>query len=800
MLAPVAQSLLAEPDPDTGDSIDLSRTLLPAGLRTPVSLNFGALGVINKYGSTLVARGDFVMGAGALIETDPKAAVSISGDTVAVLGSIFAPGGSITITGNKNPAVLQLTQSGAVINVDLGPSSVLSTAGTTLLTPDPRGYHTGSVLAGGTINISGNIAAETGALLDVSGASDTLDFLPAYSGQSTTLDNSISLSAFVPTHVESNGGAITFKGDQELFMDATLRGAGGGASTVGGSLTVSSGRFLPVGVSTPLTPLDITMTVTQSGPTVPLPFYPAGATAIGHAVVDADGNALSAGHFAADSFNSSGLNALAIKGTVDFSGPVSLRAPGRLAVADGGVIFANDAVTLTAPYVALGAPFQPPTQPQLIISAFTNGADPFYFAPTFGAGRLTVNAGLIDIGNLSLQGIGNARFIADNGDIRGDGGLDVAGNIYMRAGQIYPPTAVSFTIAAYDYTSNGVAHSGSVTFAGSGERDLPLSAGGELNVYASTITQGGVLRAPIGTINLGWDGTGTAPRDLITGQGVAAAKNVTLTSGSVTSVSAVDPTTGQALVIPYGTNLNGTSWIDPSGLDITTGGVLPRRSRFRRRTSRTRPGRRSTFVAAAISMPIAGLRAWAVRAMCSPRRRASRFCPVMRRITRPTIPVMRTPRWAWATVSISTAAAVSPRVSIRCCPRAMRCCQAHSSSRRKAARRWARCCCPTDRVWCPAIASTISMPGAAGRRSTRTLKSPPPRWCASARNTMIFSRTAFCARARWITISRSRGCRSIPGNSCSRPRRRWPCRARSSRKAWRADGAASSISAARSIS
>ena len=33
------------------------------------------------------------------------------------------------------------------------------------------------------------------------------------------------------------------------------------------------------------------------------------------------------------------------------------------------------------------------------------------------------------------------------------------------------------------------------------------------------------------------------------------------------------PITGQALVIPYGIELNGTSWIDPTGVDITSGGV-----------------------------------------------------------------------------------------------------------------------------------------------------------------------------------------------------------------------------------
>ena len=48
---------------------------------------------------------------------------------------------------------------------------------------------------------------------------------------------------------------------------------------------------------------------------------------------------------------------------------------------------------------------------------------------------------------------------------------------------------------------------------------------------------------------------------------------MTLESNSVTSVSAVDPATGQGMIIPYGLNLNGISWIDPTGADITEGGV-----------------------------------------------------------------------------------------------------------------------------------------------------------------------------------------------------------------------------------
>ena len=186
---------------------------------------------------------------------------------------------------------------------------------------------------------------------------------------------------------------------------------------------------------------------------------------------------------------------------------------------------------------------------------------------------------LIDVGDLSLQNLGSLSLNAQNGDVRGDGTLDVAGSISVFGDQVYPTTAGRFTIAAYDYRdSTGASQPGSVTFYSSGSGSLPqlpLSAGGQLDVYASNIVQGGVLRAPIGTINLGWNGPGSGTLDPShidqdTGQAVPTTKTLTLSAGSVTSVSASDPQLG---LIPYGINLNGTAWIDPTGADITVSGV-----------------------------------------------------------------------------------------------------------------------------------------------------------------------------------------------------------------------------------
>ncbi len=599
---PVAQSWLAVSGLK-GD-IDLTPIVLPEGLRTPVSITLEAVGVSDAFNITnpLVVRGDLIMEVGSFIQTDPKANISFKGQTAAILGSVIAPGGNIFVTGAQSSRLI-FAAADAVPTVELGPHSFLSTAGVTLLTPDPRGYRTGSVLPGGTISISGNIVAEAGSVLDVSGTSDVLDLpvslssfaqsssvgitpvftgsliggvsvLPTYgfAGTNAPLNGSLSGNRLIPIKVDSNAGTISLKGAQELFTDATLIGKAGGPGAQGGTLSLSSGRADGL-----QTALDVTLLVKQSGNTLPASFHDVAATAIGQTVTDGHGNTIAGlGYFAADRFSAGDFDALELKGVVQFTGRVNISADRSLSVASGGSLFADSRVTLSAPHVTLGTNFQAPLQAlQLPVSAFQSGSEPFYFQPTFGPGRLTVVADLIDIGNLSLQNIGSARFIADGGDIRGDGTLDVAGDILMRAGQVYPATGVSFTIAAYDHS--GIA--GSVTFDKSGSRQLPFSAGGQLNVYGSIINQGGVLRAPQGTINLGWDGVGSSPKDIISGAGIlpgsslAATSRLTLSNGSITSVSAIDPLTGQGLLLPYGLNLNGTAWIDPAGNDITAGGV-----------------------------------------------------------------------------------------------------------------------------------------------------------------------------------------------------------------------------------
>ncbi len=577
-VTPVAFRRIAYPYWNGTTSVGFKEVLPDAGVRTPVNITLKSIGQSDPdNANNILAEGDTVIQKGALIRTDPEGNITLSGNTVTVLGSIIAPGGNITVQAGFLSGTLAITVGQVLPNIDLGPMSVLSTAGITILTPDPRNHRTGIVLNGGNITLSGNIVGEAGSVIDVSGASGILDIAPTATSFGGTLQGSFRGSRVVATRIESNGGVISLKGKQELFMDGTLLGTPGGTSANGGSLIVQSGIYQEPNSQVQLTPLDVSLLIIQRGPTISVPFYPAGGMAVGHQVLDKTGNPFAGqGYFAADIFNGHGFDNLTLNGTVQFSGPVTLVANRSIAAGSGGVLFGDSTVNLVAPYVVLGTGFQPPVLPSQVVGAFPTGSGAINFPPSYGAGVLNVQGRLIDIGNLSLQGFGTVNLVAANGDIRGNGTLDFAGKISLTANQIYPPTAVSFNIFAYDYTAGGKSQMGTVTIAGSSTSQLPLSAGGQLNIYGSVINQGGVLRAPFGSINIGWDGTASStPTDLIAGgtATIPVTQQVTLQPGSVTSVSAVDPSTGRAIIVPYGTNLNGTSWIDPFGTDITLSGL-----------------------------------------------------------------------------------------------------------------------------------------------------------------------------------------------------------------------------------
>lgn len=571
-IRPVVAGSLALPFGGPRQSLGLTPIVRPEGIRNPVNLTFRSPGASDPYTRFPVVRGDIVVGAGSSVTTDALGRVEFAGETISILGSVKAPSGAITVTAASRFVTPDGQSLSPLATVYLGNGARLSTAGTTVAQVGRNGWREGFVGAGGDISVSGNIVAERGAVLDVSGTAGVLDKPGTYRSVNASPIHGFAGQRYVPIRYHSNGGNISLVGGQMLYFDSTLIGNGGGRSAVGGSLSVSSGRF--IGPGDAFTSADPSVILQQNGDTLPQSTFGRG---IGLGVRDATGAALPGiGRFVADRFNRSGLSSFSLGGNIRIEGNVSLKADASLRIGSGGVLYSEETFTLTAPYVFLGQAFRSPalSTDQVVLFTQTDSggvSSPLSLAPTNGSGRLVVNATTIDIGNLSLQGIGSAEFNAARGDIRGNGTLQAAGDIVMRAGQVYPTTATTFNIFAYDSAGG----TGSVTFLGGSNRPAPLSAGGRLSVFATDIVQNGTLKAPVGTIELGWDGGGAVPANPVGGTALPApvTQNLTLGSGSTTSVSAIDPVTGRQLLIPFGISFDGNSWIDPAGNDITVGGA-----------------------------------------------------------------------------------------------------------------------------------------------------------------------------------------------------------------------------------
>ncbi len=606
-IRPVITSLVAR---DSGEGgFVLENTVLEQGLRNPVSLSFTALGNDDPFTlEKLEIRGDIVMEAGASILTDPAASVSFKAGTIALLGDVTAPGGSISVTGGSSFPLTALQRNGVsrpFATVHIGDGSTLSTAGATVRKLDNFGRDSGPVLAGGIISISGNIVAEKGAILDASGTSAILNLdpalLPSEEGQTSFSQSGLTAGVLktdgVLTRVDSNGGLIDLTGSQFLLSDATLLAHAGGDTAHGGKLSISSGRYYNVGEVS--TGADINLVVFQCGDAI---LDPGAKIGIGSSFSDpADSTYGLMGHFSLCRFEKGGFDSLDLGGkyvasggsvpyggNIRFEGEIDLAVASHLRLAAGGVISTSERVSITSSYLHVGQNFRDPAHPLDIDFPFQISPSPttplHQFAPTFGTGTLSLQADLVDLGTLSTLEIGQTQITAEGGDIRGNGIVSVAGEITLTAAQIYPTTLSSFSVFAYDH-ANG---QGKVAIESSGKPSgVPLSAGGSINIQASNILQNGVLRAPLGSITLGWDGTDLdpldedidAPANIVTGSTIAApvTKSLILGSASLTSVSGKGDGSQADLLAPFGINTDGQTWIDPRGLNITLAG-LPSKS------------------------------------------------------------------------------------------------------------------------------------------------------------------------------------------------------------------------------
>ncbi|WCM18167.1 filamentous hemagglutinin family protein [Paraburkholderia bryophila] len=566
--------------------------------------------------------GGVSVGQGASIVGDAGANIGLGSPAqVTVLGSLIAPGGSITLSGDSTMGNFALPGQYAgtsaftspTQSVWLGSNAVLDVSGVALTNPLAAPVknglttltpNTGRVLAGGSVTISddsGYVVAQAGSKIDVSGTSAGFDQLQAN-------------GTYASQPVWSNAGTITFGASSGLFFDGTLDARPGAAQAAGGTLTIlpeqnaSTNAYVGDGTTGSLIGATA-LIVRQDGQFVPQGLAPGQrfATAIDPNTGQALGQPNGVIQFAADRLNGSGIANLVLGAanngapvTVAFAGDVNLTLPGSVTVNAGRIaaigmdqlstLLSTPAVqptknnpsptpllttllgeapqnapgttvTIDAPYVALVGP-KLTTNPR----AFTPVA-------TLSDGTLNVNASFIDLENqFQLNNFGQANFTS-SGDIRLSstnasqtgsvglmaGELYTPGNLTFKAADLYPSTASTFIVDAIGPTdpSTGKPAPTTVTFASNGTSGVPLSAGGTLLVDASNIVQGGTVRAPSGTLVFG---VGDPTNTATQTQFNGTGKTLVATDSVTFANGSVTSVSNDNAVIPYGATVDGTEW------------------------------------------------------------------------------------------------------------------------------------------------------------------------------------------------------------------------------------------------
>ncbi|MDW3715734.1 MULTISPECIES: filamentous haemagglutinin family protein [unclassified Pseudomonas] len=538
----------------------------------PVYLEDAAKGVLTqRQGASLslqagsdrtsaanISATELLIGKGSVLNVDPGQSIKLASvGRVTVDGTLNAWGGSIAIN-SVAPGVVAAAQMsmGTYRPIWIGDHAVLDAAARAATAVDSRGNHYGFVRNGGSIVIGGEIdhakgdttgagsfvVVSQGARLDASGTQAVLDI--------------VGMGA---TPVASHGGSIAFSGANGLYLDGQFKASAGGAGAAGGSLSVALGSSVYANNSSlpdsQRKESELILGQYKQGPELPAGVSPdqgAPLLEFGHARLAVD--QVEQGGFDNLSLMSSGL--LSFDGSLDLTMANALNlyagAYGLAEVAAG-----NSTVNLHGNSVRFAAS----AEVTGVITGTTSTAIQGGVSQQAAAGRLNLSAdGLLDIrdlvkvgawGNLvmsdgSIRTVDRRGFadmqLRSHGDMRllstrSDNGaqLSTPGTLGLVAAQIYPGTGVKGAVRASRIDIGRI---------GTNAPAVPYSAFGELRLQADVINQGGVLRAPLGNLILGYSGTPTTP-----------ASTVNLLPGSLTSVS------GAGLVIPYGGTVDGKTWL-----------------------------------------------------------------------------------------------------------------------------------------------------------------------------------------------------------------------------------------------
>lgn len=516
-----------------------------------------------QSGAGQVADSVLDIGRGSLLEVDPGQRIELrSVGQLNVDGRLNAWGGSIELgsVALPDPVRDQVESVGHQRAIRVGEQGVLDVAARAATALDFQGRRYGQVADGGSIVIGGTVehasgkadAAELfidlrpGSLLDASGTQALLD-VPGV-GQ---------------TRVSSAGGSISLASANGLYLDGELRAFAGGEGAAAGSLTLA--------LATPnyLTSLATDQVLRPRELIVGQQREAAGEGrdyAYGH------------GRLAASQVQDGGFGDLTLfsDGLLSFAGDLELSLAQRLRLYSGALGLGEGAagdsrVRLSAPSLLLAGAFvneaaeNNETQPlstglfevsrQPSEALFEASAqvldirDSLVFASRgsfrdASGGTQTIDRRGFD--RVELSSTGDMRLLAGNATPveRINTQVLSGGDLLIRAAQLYPGTGAGARIlAGYGYQADGAAaafdpaRSLRIERSDATTPEQPLAVFGRLSLGAASVVQGGVVRAPLGYLEIGQN-----------------ADKVELLSGSLTSVS------GAGLTLPYGGTVDGQVW------------------------------------------------------------------------------------------------------------------------------------------------------------------------------------------------------------------------------------------------
>lgn len=516
-----------------------------------------------QSGAGQVADSVLDIGHGSLLEVDPGQRIELrSVGQLNVDGRLNAWGGSIELgsVALPDPVRDQVESVGHQRAIRVGEEGVLDVAARAATALDFQGRRYGQVVDGGSIVIGGTVEHASG---KADAAELFIDLLPGSLLDASGTQALLDVPGVGQTRVSSAGGSISLASANGLYLDGDLRAFAGGEGAAAGSLTLA--------LATPnyLTSLATDQVLRPRELIVGQQREAAGEGrdyAYGH------------GRLAASQVQDGGFGDLTLfsDGLLSFAGDLELSLAQRLRLYSGALGLGEGAagdsrVRLSAPSLLLAGAFvneaaeNNETQP-LSTGLFEVSRQPSEALFEASAQVLDIRDSLVfgsrgsfrdasggtqtidrrGFDRVELSSTGDMRLLAGNATPveRINTQVLSGGDLLIRAAQLYPGTGAGARIlAGYGYQADGAAaafdpaRSLRIERSDATTPEQPLAVFGRLSLGAASVVQGGVVRAPLGYLEIGQN-----------------ADKVELLSGSLTSVS------GAGLTLPYGGTVDGQVW------------------------------------------------------------------------------------------------------------------------------------------------------------------------------------------------------------------------------------------------